>query len=155
VTQSPEPTQGRPIEILLVEDSPSDIRITQEHLQRSKIRNNLVVVEDGREALVYLRAEGAHVGRSWPDLILLDIKLPGLDGHQVLARIKADPELKRIPVVVMTGSDEEADIVRAYERHANCYVTKPVSLEQFARVVRTIEDFWFTIVKLPPGGGSR
>jgi two-component system, chemotaxis family, response regulator Rcp1 len=141
---------GRPVEILLVEDNPGDVRLTREALREGKVRNNLAVASDGIEAIAYLRKEGEHAGAVRPDLILLDLNLPRKDGREVLAEIKADPALRNIPVVVLTSSQAEEDIVRAYDLHANCYVTKPVDLDQFIRVVESIEDFWFTIVKLPP-----
>ena len=140
---------GRPVEILLVEDNPGDVRLTREALREGKVRNNLAVASDGVEAIAYLRKEGEHAGAVRPDLILLDLNLPRKDGLEVLAEIKADPSLRNIPVVVLTSSQAEEDIVRAYDLHANCYVTKPVDLDQFIRVVESIEDFWFTIVKLP------
>jgi two-component system, chemotaxis family, response regulator Rcp1 len=141
---------GRPVEILLVEDNPGDVRLTREALREGKVRNNLAVAVDGVEAIAYLRKEGEYVNAVRPDLILLDLNLPRKDGREVLEEIKADPALRHIPVVVLTSSQAEEDIVRAYDLHANCYVTKPVDLDQFIRVVESIEDFWFTIVKLPP-----
>jgi two-component system, chemotaxis family, response regulator Rcp1 len=142
-------TGSDPIEILLVEDNPGDVRLTREALREGKIHNNLAVVEDGVEALRYLRGEGPHAGAPRPDVILLDLNLPRKDGREVLEEVKADPELRTIPVVVLTSSDAERDVVRAYDLHANCYVTKPVDLEQFINVVKSIESFWFSIVKLP------
>ena len=147
MTQRPH---GRPVEILLVEDNPGDVRLTREALREGKVRNNLSVASDGVEAVAYLRREGEHAHAVRPDLILLDLNLPRMDGREVLAEIKADPSLRNIPVVVLTSSQAEEDIVRAYDLHANCYVTKPVDLDQFIRVVESIEDFWFSIVKLPP-----
>lgn len=144
------PTNGRPIEILLVEDSPGDVRLTMESLKESKVRNNINVVGDGIEALAFLRGQDRFAGAPRPDLILLDLNLPKKDGREVLAEIKDDPELKRIPVVILTTSKAEEDILRTYTLHANCYITKPVNLDQFMKVVRAIEDFWLTIVKLPP-----
>ncbi|MBI2186133.1 MAG: response regulator [Acidobacteria bacterium] len=141
---------ARPIEILLVEDNPGDVRLTQEALRDAKVRNTLNVVWDGVEALAYLRKNGSYASAARPDLILLDLNLPRKDGREVLADIKSDPALKRIPVVVLTTSQAEQDIIRAYDLHVNCYVTKPVDLDQFVHVVRSIEDFWFAIVKLPP-----
>jgi len=140
---------GRPIEILLVEDSPTDARLTKEALRDGKLRNNIRHVEEGEEAMAILRREGKEAAAPRPDLILLDLNLPGMDGREVLQEIKEDPDLKRIPVVVMTTSRAERDILQAYNLHANCYVTKPVDVEQFLGAVRKIEDFWFTIVKLP------
>jgi CheY-like chemotaxis protein len=137
------------VEILLVEDNPGDVRLTREALKEGKIRNNLNVVGDGVEALRYLRREGPYAESTRPDLILLDLNLPRMDGREVLEAVKADPSLRLIPVVVLTSSAAEQDIVRAYDLHANCYVSKPVDLDQFIHVVKSIEDFWFSIVKLP------
>ncbi len=144
-------TTGRPIEILLVEDNPADVRLTVEILKETKVRNNLTVAGDGNEALELLRRTGRYTHAVQPDLILLDLNLPKKDGKQVLAEIKADPVLKRIPVVILTSSKAEEDIVKSYNLYANCYVTKPVDLEQFVKVVKSVEDFWLTIVKLPQG----
>jgi len=141
---------ARPVEILLVEDSPGDVRLTMEALKEGKLSNELHVVEDGIEALAFLRKEGKYTQAPHPDLILLDLNLPKKDGREVLAEIKEDPDLKRIPVVVLTTSKAEEDILRTYDLHANCYVTKPVELEQFMTIVKYIEEFWLTIVKLPP-----
>lgn len=135
----------KPIEILLVEDNPADVRLTQEALREGKVRNNLQVARDGVEALEMLRREGAPR----PDLILLDLNLPRKDGREVLGVIKADDALKTIPVVVLTTSSAEADILKSYSLHANCYITKPVDLEQFVQVVKSIDDFWLTVVRLP------
>jgi two-component system, chemotaxis family, response regulator Rcp1 len=143
-------SQGRPVEILLVEDNPGDVRLTREALAEGKVRNNLYVAVDGVKALEFLRREGEYAGAVRPDLVLLDLNLPRKDGREVLAEIKADPALRYIPVVILTSSEAESDIARAYDLHANCYVTKPVDLDQFIHVVRSIEDFWFSIVKLPP-----
>ncbi len=140
---------GRPIDILLVEDNPGDVRLTIEALRDSKVRNHLHVATDGVEAMAFLRREGQHADAVRPDLILLDLNLPRMDGRQVLAELKADPALKVIPVVVLTTSRAEQDILRSYELQANCYISKPVDLEQFITVVRSIEDFWLTIVTLP------
>lgn len=140
----------RPIEILLVEDSPGDVRLTQEVFQEGKVRNNLSVVEDGVQALAFLRKQTPYAHTSQPDLILLDLNLPKKDGRMVLEEIKADEKLRRIPVVILTTSSAEEDIIKAYELHANCYITKPIDLEQFIQVVKSIEQFWLTIVKLPP-----
>lgn len=142
---------GRPIEILLVEDNPGDVRLTKEALHDGKVRNNLHVAVNGVEALAFLRREGAYPSAPRPDLILLDLNLPRKDGREVLAEIKADDRLKTIPVVVLTTSKADEDIIRSYQLSANCYVTKPVDLEQFINVVRLIEDFWLTIVTLPRG----
>jgi CheY-like chemotaxis protein len=142
-------TTGRPIDILLVEDNPGDVRLTVEGLKESKVRNNLHVARDGVEAMEFLRREGQHTGAVRPDLILLDLNLPRMDGREVLLEIKSDAQLKTIPVVVLTTSRAEHDVLRSYELQANCYITKPVDLEQFITVVKSIEDFWFTIVTLP------
>ncbi len=141
---------GRPVEILLVEDNPGDVRLTQENFKESKIRNNLYVVDDGVEALAFLRREGQYGDAVRPNVILLDLNLPRKDGREVLAEIKADPELRRIPVVILTISSADEDIIRSYDLHANCYITKPIDLEQFGKVVKAIGDFWLTMVKLPP-----
>jgi CheY-like chemotaxis protein len=140
---------GRPIEILLVEDNPGDVRLTIEGLKEGKVRNNLHVAKDGVEALAFLRREANYADAVRPDLILLDLNLPRMDGRQVLSEIKADPVLKTIPVVVLTTSGAEQDVLHSYQLQANCYITKPVDLEQFITVVRSIEDFWLTIVTLP------
>ncbi|MBI3979821.1 MAG: response regulator [Chloroflexi bacterium] len=139
----------QPIEILLVEDNPGDVRLTVEALKEGKVLSNLHVVEDGQAALAYLRQEGKYAGAARPDVILLDLNLPRMDGREVLALIKADERLRAIPVVILTTSKAEEDILRSYHLHANCYITKPVDFEQFIGVVRSIESFWFTIVKLP------
>jgi two-component system, chemotaxis family, response regulator Rcp1 len=141
---------GSPIEILLVEDNPGDVELTRSALQRAKVRNALHVVEDGEEAMAFLRREGEYANSPRPDVILLDLNLPRMDGREVLAEVKSDPELMDIPVVVLTTSSAEQDIVRSYKLHANCYITKPVDLDQFIEVVRSIQDFWLTVVKLPP-----
>jgi two-component system, chemotaxis family, response regulator Rcp1 len=146
--QQPAPA-GRPIEILLVEDNPGDVRLTIEALRESKVHNNLHVAKDGVDALAFLRREQGYANAIRPDLILLDLNLPRKDGREVLAEIKADPLLKTIPVVVLTTSRAEQDVLRTYELQANCYISKPVDLDQFISVVRTIEDFWLTIVTLP------
>ncbi len=140
---------GRPAEFLLVEDNPGDVRLTREALNESKLRNNLSVVGDGVEALAFLRRAGQYANVPRPDIILLDLNLPRKGGREVLAEIKADPSLKRIPVVIITSSEAEQDVLASYDLHVNCYVTKPVDLEQFMKVVRSIETFWLTIVKLP------
>jgi chemotaxis family two-component system response regulator Rcp1 len=143
-------TTQQGIEILLVEDNPGDVRLTKEALKEAKVGNNLHVAEDGVEAMRFLRREGEFSGAPRPDLILLDLNLPKKDGREVLEEIKADSSLKAIPVVVLTTSHAEEDIARSYNLHANCYVTKPVDLDQFMRIVKSIEDFWLTIVRLPP-----
>ncbi|WDT74030.1 MAG: response regulator [Candidatus Manganitrophus sp.] len=140
---------GRPVEILLVEDSPGDVRLTKEALKEGKVLNNLNVVGDGVEALAFLRQEGSYKNAVRPDLILLDLNLPKKDGREVLEAIKNDPDLKRIPVVILTTSSAEKDVLKSYDLHANCYVTKPVDFEQFITVVKSVEDFWLTVVKLP------
>lgn len=144
-------TRGEPnaIEVLLVEDNPGDVRLTREALKEGKVINHLSVARDGEEALAFLRREGAFADAPRPDVILLDLNLPRKDGREVLAAIKADASLRTIPVVILTSSEAERDIARAYELNANCYITKPVDLDQFITVVRSIEDFWFTVVKLP------
>jgi len=141
---------ARPIELLFVEDNPGDVRLTQEALEEKKVRINVHVVWDGVEALDYLRREGEYADAVRPDVILLDLNLPKKDGREVLAEIKADTKLKSIPVVILTTSKAEEDIIKTYNLHANCFVTKPTDLDQFVKVVQSIEDFWFTIVKLPP-----
>lgn len=143
-------TDGRPVEILLVEDNPGDIRLTMEAMKEGRLVLNMSVVNDGVEALAFVHREGEHSGAARPDLILLDLNLPKKDGREVLKEIKGDPNLRQIPVVILTTSEAEQDILRTYDLHANCYVTKPVDLDQFLRVVRLIEDFWFTAVLLPP-----
>lgn len=140
----------KPVEILLVEDNPGDVRLTQETLKEFKVLNNLSVVGDGVDAMAFLRHEGRYAKASRPDLILLDLNLPKKDGREVLKEIKLDAQLKRIPVVVLITSAAEQDILKTYELHANCYITKPVDLDQFIAVIKSIEKFWFTIVKLPP-----
>ena len=141
---------GKPIDILLVEDSAGDVRLTQEALKDSKINNEVHTVLDGVEAMGFLRREGKYRYVPQPDLILLDLNLPRKDGREVLDEIKKDDGLKHIPVVILTTSRDERDILRAYNLHANAYICKPVDLDQFLGVVKTIEDFWLTIVKLPP-----
>ncbi|MDD5408714.1 MAG: response regulator [Candidatus Omnitrophica bacterium] len=140
------------IEILLVEDNPADVRLTKEALLEEKLHNSLNVVNDGVEAIAFLRKEGKYSNSARPDLILLDLNLPKKDGREVLKEIKNDDDLKRIPVVVLTVSKAEEDILKTYNLHANCYITKPIDLNQFSKVVKSIKDFWLTIVKLPPGG---
>jgi len=137
------------VEILLVEDSPGDVRLTKEALREGKVRNTLHVVPDGVEALAFLRHEGRYAAVPRPDVILLDLNLPKKDGREVLAEIKGDDNLRRIPVVILTTSQDERDVLRAYELHANCYITKPVDLDQFIAVIQSIESFWLTIVTLP------
>jgi len=141
------------VEILLIEDNPGDIRLTIEALKDAKIHNNLTVANDGVEALMILRCQGKYFGMFRPDIILLDLNLPKKDGREVLAEIKADEQLKSIPVVILTTSKAEQDILKAYQLHANCYITKPVDLNQFMEVVKSIENFWLSIVKLPRSDG--
>jgi CheY-like chemotaxis protein len=140
-----------PVDILLVEDNLGDIRLTQEALKAAKVSNNLFFVQDGIDALEFLRRAGKYAAAPRPDIILLDLNLPRMDGRELLAEIKSDPDLKRIPVVILTTSKAEEDILRTYNLHANCSITKPVDLHQFIQVVQSIEDFWFTVVKLPDG----
>ncbi|TAN42289.1 MAG: response regulator [Nitrospirae bacterium] len=139
----------KPIEILLVEDSPGDVRLTEECMKEAKVKNILHVVNDGVEALDFLRKKGKYANAAKPDLILLDLNLPKKDGREVLAEIKSDENLKRIPIVVLTTSKAEEDILKTYDLHANCYIVKPIDLQQFLQVVRAIENFWLTIVSLP------
>ena len=140
---------GEPIEILLVEDSPDDADLTIDALREGRVRNRITHVEDGVEAMAYLRREGKHAAAQRPDLILLDWRMPRKNGREVLTEVKTDADLKSIPVVVMTSSDDDQDVLDAYKRHVNCYVTKPVDLDQFKKVVQSIESFWFSVVKLP------
>lgn len=142
---------AKEIEILVVDDSPGDVRLTVEALKDGKIHNHLSVVDDGEEALAFLRQQGQYATVPRPDLILLDLNLPKKDGREVLREIKQEGDLKRIPVVILTISTAEKDILKAYDLHANCYVTKPVDFDQFTNVVKSIEDFWFAVVKLPRG----
>lgn len=145
---------AKPIEILLVEDNPGDVRLTRESLHDAKVCNNMAVASDGVEAMACLRREGQYANATRPDLILLDLNLPRMNGFEVLDAIKEDPDLKRIPVVVLTTSQAEQDIIRSYDLYANAYVNKPVDLEQFIKVIKSIEDFWLEIVKLPNGKHS-
>lgn len=140
---------SKPIEILLIEDNPGDVRLTQEILKDGRIFNNLNVVGDGVQAIEFLRREGHFLSAPRPDLILLDLNLPRKDGREVLAEIKSNPRWMRIPTIVLTTSQAEEDILKAYTFHANCYISKPIDLEQFIKVVRSIEEFWLAIVKLP------
>ncbi len=141
--------EGRPIEILLVEDNPADVRLTREVFKDSRITNNIRVVSDGEEAMAFLHNEGTYAAEPRPDLILLDLNLPKKDGREVLSEIKADRKLRTIPVIVLTTSDADQDVWKAYDAGVNSYITKPVDLGQFMRIFRLIEDFWLTIVKLP------
>lgn len=143
-------TEGKPIDILLVEDNPGDVRLTKEALQDAKVLNEIYVARDGIEAIKFLHKEGSFAHVRLPDLILLDLNLPKKDGREVLAEIKEDQKLKHIPVVVLTSSKADEDIIRSYNLHANAYVTKPVDLNQFVRIIHALEEFWFTVVKLPP-----
>ena len=143
------PNRSEPIEILLVEDSPDDAEMTMDALRDGRLRNRITHVEDGKEAMAFLRREGKYASAPRPDLILLDLHMPRMNGREVLAEVKEDSELRRIPVVMMTQSKDEQDILAAYNLHVNCYVTKPVDMDQFIGAVRSIENFWFTIVRLP------
>ena len=142
----------RPVQILLVEDNPGDVGLTIEALKEAKVLNKLTVVKDGIEALSLLRRQGQHTHAARPDLILLDLNLPKKDGREVLAEIKADDNLKRIPVIILTTSENEQDVVKSYNLYANCYITKPLDLDRFIKVVKSIEDFWLGIVVLPKNG---
>lgn len=142
--------KGKVIDILLVEDNPADVRLMQEALKDGKVKNKLNIVYDGEEAVDYLYKKGKYSGAVRPDLILLDLNLPKKDGREVLEDIKNDPDLKSIPIVILTTSKSEEDILKTYRLHANCYITKPVDLNQFIDVVKSIEEFWLCIVKLPP-----
>ena len=142
-------TRIKPIEILLAEDNPGDARLTVEGFKDAKVKNNITIVEDGIEALAYLRHEGEHAKVQLPDLILLDLNMPKKDGREVLAEIKADERLRHIPVLVFTVSNAEKDILTAYNLQANAFITKPIDLDEFIAVVKSLEQFWLTIVKLP------
>jgi two-component system, chemotaxis family, response regulator Rcp1 len=144
--------KSKAIHILLVEDNPGDVRLTREALKEGKVLNSLSVVGDGVEALEFLNHEGKYARSVHPDIILLDLNLPRMDGRELLGRIKSNSKLRRIPVVILTTSKAEEDIIKSYDLHANCYITKPVDLDQFIMVVKSVEEFWFTIVKLPPDG---
>lgn len=146
---------SKPIEILLVEDSPSDAQLAIEALKEAKIANNLTHVEDGVEAMNYLRQRGKYSGVASPDLILLDLNLPRKDGREILAELKQDPVLRVVPVVVLTSSKAEEDVVKSYQLHANCYITKPVDFDQFLKVIKSIEDFWLAVVKFAPNGSRK
>ena len=143
---------GKPIYMLLVEDNPGDVRLTKETLRDAKMIVKLDVVGDGVEAMAFLRREGKYAKAQRPDLIMLDLNLPKKDGREVLAEVKQDPNLRRIPVVILTISNNEEDILKSYNLHANAYVAKPLGLQEFAKITKSIEDFWFTVVKLPPNG---
>lgn len=146
---SSHPIYGKPIEILLVEDNHDEASLTIETLSEGRIRNNVSLVQDGVEALTFLRREGTHANAPRPDLILLDLNLPRKNGQEVLAEVKQDPDLKRIPVIILSSSSAEKDVLASYNLHANCYVTKPLDLDDFIAAVRKIEDFWIAFVKLP------
>jgi len=145
-------TRSQPIEILLVEDNPGDVRLTREGLAQAKLDNRLWVATDGNVAMQMLRREGEHADMPRPDLMLLDLNLPGFSGLEILRAMKADDALRSLPVVVLSSSAAERDILQSYDLHANCYVTKPIDFTEFVKVVQAIEEFWFTIVKLPPHG---
>jgi len=138
------------IEILLIEDSPSDANLTMQSLQQAKITNTVHWVEEGEAAMDFLYQRGGYADAPRPDLIMLDLNLPGMDGREIFTEVKADPDLKRIPIVVLTTSSDEADVLRSYDLHANCYVSKPFDVQQFIQVIQLISDFWLTAVKLPP-----
>jgi len=138
------------VDILLVEDNPGDVRLTKEALKDAKVLNEIYVAKDGVEAMEFLHKQGSCAEAPTPDMILLDLNLPRKDGREVLAEIKKDPQLKHIPVIILTTSKAEEDIIRSYNLHANAYITKPVDLNRFVEIIRTLEEFWFTIVKLPP-----
>lgn len=142
---------ARPIEVLLVEDNAGDIRLTKEAFNEGKVRLNLSVARDGVEAMAFLRKEGSFAGTAYPDLVLLDLNLPKKDGREVLREMKNDPQLLRIPVVVLTTSGSDEDILGSYGLHANCYITKPVDMDQFVKVVKVLEEFWFVVAKIPDG----
>ena len=143
---------GKPIDILLVEDNPGDATLAREAFRDCKVRNQLYIVDDGVKALDFLAQRGDYEGMPLPDLILLDLNLPGKHGREVLQCIKNSKQLKSIPVVILTGSDADEDVIKSYALHANCFITKPMDLDQYLQVVKSIEDFWLTIVKLPPHG---
>ena len=149
MTTVAKPVQSQPANILLVEDNPGDVRLVQEALRESKLISQLHAVSDGKDALAFLRKQGNYAHMARPDLILLDLNLPGKDGREVLSEIKADPDLLRIPVVILTSSKAEEDITNSYEHHANCYVTKPLELERFIEAVKGIQNFWINVVTLP------
>ncbi len=140
---------AKPIEILLVEDNPAEVRLTIEGLKEARIANNLNAVMDGQSAIEYLQRRGKYQSATRPDLVLLDLNLPGIDGRSVLKHINEDPQLKIIPVVIITSSEAESDIIKSYEAHANCFISKPIDFDGFTKVIRSIEHFWFTVVRLP------
>jgi two-component system response regulator len=149
-----DPTRVKPIDILLVEDNPGDVRLTEEALKENNLHLNVHVVGDGVEAMEFLKREGNFSDAPHPDLIFLDLNLPKMDGRELLSKIKEDPDLRRIPVVILTISTAEEDVFKTYDLHANCYITKPVDMDQFIKVVKSVEDFWFAIVKLPSDGAG-
>lgn len=140
---------AKPIEILLIEDNPAEVRLTVEGLKEARIANNLNAITDGQSAIEYLQRRGKYRDAVRPDLVLLDLNLPGIDGRTVLKHIKEDPQLKIIPVVIITSSEAESDIIKSYEAHANCFISKPIDFDGFTKVIRSIEHFWFTVVRLP------
>ena len=144
----------RPISIMLVEDNPGDAELILDFLEQCKVKNEVQWLQDGEAAMAFLHREGEHAGKPMPDLVLLDLNLPKKDGREVLGEIKGDPKLKHIPVVILTSSKSEEDIVRSYQLQANCYITKPVDIEQFVNVVRAIDELWLTVVRLPTNGGE-
>lgn len=144
-----EPVNYTPIEILLVEDNEDDVILTAQAFKRGKVSNNLHVAADGVEALAFLRREGRYASSPRPDIILLDLNLPRMDGHEFLKIVKSDPLFSAIPVVILTTSKAEEDVIKTYEHHSNCFISKPVTMEEFDQVIRTLEDFWFVIVRLP------
>lgn len=139
-----------PIEILLVEDNPDDVALTTRSFKKARMQNRVSVAEDGVEALAFLRKEGKYAGAPRPDIILLDLNLPRMNGHELLEKIKTDPAISAIPVIILTTSKSEEDVIKTYKSGSNCFISKPVLMEEFDRVIRTIQDFWFVIVKLPP-----
>jgi len=151
----PDTMRIKPIEILLAEDNPGDARLTVEGFKDAKVKNNITVVEDGEEALAYLRHEGPYADVALPDLILLDLNMPKKDGREVLAEMKADEKLRRIPVLVFTVSSAEKDILAAYNLQASAFITKPIDLDEFITVVKSLEEFWLTVVKLPQSAGGK
>jgi two-component system, chemotaxis family, response regulator Rcp1 len=153
LASGPDLVSVHPISVLMVEDDPDDVYLTQAALRSSRLRMNMHVVNDGVEAMKYLRRDNANTETRRPNLVLLDLNLPRMDGREVLAAIKEDPTLTDIPVVILTTSKAEEDVASSYRQHANCYISKPVDIDQFRSVVASIENFWFTVVQLPSGGG--
>lgn len=150
-----KPVNYTPIEILLVEDNEDDVILTTQAFKRGKVSNNLHVAADGVEALAFLHKEGRYAGAPRPDIILLDLNLPRMDGHELLKIVKADPLFSSIPVVILTTSKAEEDVIKTYKHHSNCFISKPVTMEEFDQVIRTLEDFWFVIVRLPQGKSGK